>query len=169
MRIAMNLKTLILAQKSSVDTGGDWKRGEIPRSKWPSRRAKTKAYKYGQLYRWRVITFHAAGYDCRVLLLFNEAKQIFRATLGVVVSGDTITVCDYEFHASEPGWHCHARCGDLADINPAHNRFGGVRLPKAGDFHRRTEFNHLKQPLTAQTAFNCAISIFKIDKAEAML
>jgi hypothetical protein len=168
MKIAMDLRGLIGADKSSVDTG-DWKRGTIPRSKWPSRRAKAKAYKYGPLYQWRIITFQAAGHDCRVLLLFNEAKQIFRATLGVTVSGETITLCDYEYHSSEPGWHCHARCGDLDGINPAHNRFGGTRIPKAGDFHRRIEFNHRKQTLTAQTAFNCAISIFKIDKAEGML
>lgn len=94
----MNLKGLIAARKSSVEPG-EWKRGEIPRSKWPSRRAKAKAYKYGSLYQWRVITFGADGHECRVLLLFNETKQIFRATLGVVVEGETISVCDYEYHA----------------------------------------------------------------------
>ncbi|ESZ09322.1 hypothetical protein NKH47_12685 [Mesorhizobium sp. M1060] len=164
----MNLRGIIAAEKSAVDTG-DWKRGEIPRSKWPSRRAKAKAYKYGPLYQWRILFFQAAGQDCRVLLLFNESKRIFRATLGVTKSGETLVICDYEYHASEPGWHCHARCSDLAGINSAHNRFGGVRLPKAGSFHRRTEFRHLKQPLSAQTAFNCAISIFKIDRAEGMV
>lgn len=165
----MDLKTLVFANKSSVDTGGAWKRGEIPRGKWPSRRAKSKAYKYGPLYQWRVITFESLGYDCRILLLFNDSKQIFRATFGVQNAGDTVTLCDYEFHASEPGWHCHARCGDLATINPVHNRFGGVRIPKAGQYHRRTAFNHQKQPLTAQTAFNLAISMFRIDKDGGML
>lgn len=164
----MNLRGIIAAEKSAVDTG-DWKRGEIPRPKWPSRRAKAKAYKYGPLYQWRIISFQAGGQDCRVLLLFNESKQIFRATLGVTRGGETTVLCDYEYHASEPGWHCHARCGDLASINPAHNRFGGVRLPRASSFHRRTEFRHLKQPLSAQTAFNYAISIFKIDRAEGMV
>ena len=164
----MNLKGIIAANKAAVDTG-DWKRGEIPRSKWPSRRAKAKAYKYGPLYQWRVISFQAAGHDCRVLLLFNEAKRIFRATLGVTMGGETTVLCDYEYHASEPGWHCHARCGDVVTINPAHNRFGSIRLPKASAPHRRAEFNHVKQPLSAQTAFNCAISIFKIDRGEGLV
>jgi hypothetical protein len=120
----MKLRGLIGAVKSSVDTG-EWKRGEIPRSKWPSRRAKSKAYKYGPLYQWRIITFTAAGFDCRVLLLFNETKRIFRATLGVTMAGETVTACDYEYHASEPGWHCHAKCDDLASLNLSFNRFGG--------------------------------------------
>ncbi|WP_141245585.1 hypothetical protein [Mesorhizobium sp. WSM3864] len=164
----MHLKGIIAADKSAVETG-DWKRGEIPRPKWPSRRAKAKAYKYGPLYQWRVISFVAEGHDCRVLLLFNEAKQIFRASLGVVRGGETLVICDYEYHASEPGWHCHARCADLSKLNQAHNRFGGVRLPKTNAYHRRVEFRHLKQPLSAQTAFNCAISIFRIDKAGGMV
>lgn len=164
----MNLKGIIAAKKAAVDTG-EWRRGEIPRPKWPSRRAKAKAYKYGPLYQWRIISFQAAGSDCRVLLLFNESKQIFRATLGVTKGGETVVLCDYEWHASEPGWHCHARCDDFASISPAYNRFGSVRLPKADSFHRRMEFKHLKQPLSAQTAFNCAISIFKIDRAEGLV
>jgi hypothetical protein len=165
----MNLKGIIAAEKTSVDTGGDWKRGEIPRPKWPSRRAKAKAYKYGPLYQWRIISFQADGNDCRVRLLFNEAKRIFRATLGITRGGETVVLCEYEYHASEPGWHCHVHCGDLANLNPAFTRFDTVRIPRASSRHRRTEFRHLKQPLSAQTAFNCAISIFNIDKAEGMV
>lgn len=164
----MNLRSLVAAEKSSVKTG-EWKRGEMPRSVWPSRRAKAKAYKYGPLYQWRIITFVAGGHDCRVLLLLNESKQIFRATFGVVLGGDAVTICDYEYHASEPGWHCHARCGELATISSVTNRFGGVRLPQANANHRRREFSFRKSPLTVVSAFNCALSIFKLDKVEGLL
>lgn len=133
------------------------------------RRAKAKAYKYGPAYQWRIITFIANARECRVLLLFNESKQIFRATFGVADGADTINICDYEYHASEPGWHAHARCDDLDHINPSTNRFGGRRLPKAGAEHRRAEFKYRRSHLTPVTAFNCAISVFRIDKAEDAL
>ncbi len=164
----MNLRALISAPKSSVDTG-EWRKGEIPRSQWPSRRAKSKAYKYGPLYQWRIIRFDAAGHQCRVLLIFNAYKQIFRARFGVTANGETKALCDYEYHASEPGWHCHARCDDLAMIDPAATRFGARRIPAAGAFHRRVGFSFRKSPLTAQTAFNCAVSLFRIRSAEGML
>lgn len=164
----MKLRGLVGAPKASVNTGS-WRKGEIPRSQWPSRRAKAKAYRYGPLYQWRIITFGAKGYDCRVLLLFNESKQIFRARFGVMVGGDTVTVCDYEWHASEPGWHCHAKCDDLTSLDAATNRFGSMRIPKAAGYHRRNTFQFRKSPLTAQIAFNCAISVFRIDKTEDQL
>jgi hypothetical protein len=164
----MNLRGLVGAPKTVINPGV-WKNGEIPRSQWPSRRAKAKAYKYGPRYQWRVITFVAKGYDCRVLLLFNETKQIFRARFGVTLNGETVPICDYEWHASEPGWHCHAKCDDLGVIDPASNRFGSKRLPRAGEFHRRGAFKFRKHTLTAQIAFNCAVSVFKIDKKDDAL
>jgi len=164
----MNLKTLIGSVKSSVKTG-EWRRGEIPRSQWPSRKAKSKFYKWGPLYTWRIITFSVEGRDCRVLLLFNENKQIFRASLGVTSQGDTLVLCDYEFHASEPGWHCHARCGDISSISAGTNRFGAVRLPSFGSRHRREEFKFGKSELSPLSAFNCAVKIFGIDKSDGVL
>lgn len=160
---SMNIKDIILSTKSAVNTG-EWRRGEIPRAKWPSRRAKAKAYKYGPLYQWRIVTFWAGGYDCRVRLLFNGGKQIFRASLGIMISGETVVLCEYEFHASEPGWHCHVRCGEIEGVHTAYNRFGSARIPEAKSYHRRMAFQARKQPLTAQTAFNLAVSTFRIDK-----
>jgi hypothetical protein len=159
----MNLRSLIRAEKSSIKSG-DWKQGEIPRAQWPSRRAKAKFYKWGPLYQWRIVTFSALDYECRVLILLNENKNIFRATLGVTSQGDTTVLCDYEFHASEPGWHCHARCEEAAAIDAGTNRFGSMRLPKAGNRHRRTDFKFGRNDLSPLSAFNCAINFFGIDK-----
>lgn len=160
----MNLRALIGAPKHSVKAG-EWKRGEIPRPQWPSRRAKSKAYKYGPLYSWRVVSFQALGVECRIRILLNLDKQIFRATFGVTEAGETTVLCDYEFHASEPGWHCHARCGDAAQIDSGTNRFGSKRLPGAGDKHRRMEFKFGKADLNEVTAFNCAVTFFKVREA----
>lgn len=161
----MNLKTLISANKLSMKHG-EWKSGRIPRTLWPSRRAKSKAYKFGSSYKWRVLTFCASDYDCRLLILLNLNKQIFRATLGVSIEGDTISICDYEFHASEPGWHCHARCDDISTLDPSVNRFGGQRMPLTENFHRRVEFKFGNSEITEVTAFSCAVKFYKIDKQE---
>lgn len=157
----METKTLITAPKMQLRTG-EWKRGPIPRSQWPSRRAKSKAYKFGPRYQWRIITFIACGYDCRVRILLNVEAQIFRATFGVTEDGETKVICDYEWHASEPGWHCHARCGPVAEIDAAKNRFGSIRLPSARNFHRRQDFKFGNTEINEVTAFNCAVTVFRI-------
>lgn len=157
----MKTKALIAADKESVRTG-EWRRGKIPRSHWPSRRAKSKAYKYGPRYQWRIITFTANGYDCRVRLLLNMDAQIFRASFGVTEDGETKTICEYEFHASEPGWHCHAKCEHVEEIDPSKVRFGSERLPAYRSHHRRGEFKFGKSDIDEVTAFNCAVTVFRI-------
>lgn len=164
----MRLKALISAEKVSIKIW-DWKQGEIPRSLWPSRRAKPKFYKWGPLYKWRVISFFALDTDCRVLILFNETKQIFRASFGITEGGETRVLCDYEFHASEPGWHCHARCDDVATLSPGTNRFGSVRLPRYNRPHRRTEFKFGKSELSEASAFQCAVTVYGLDKRDSWL
>ena len=164
----MRLTKLLIANKSAIKSG-EWKQGEIPRSQWPSRRAKAKFYKWGPLYQWRIVTFTALGFDCRVLLLLNETKQIFRASLGITEKGDTKVICDYEFHASEPGWHCHARCDDIASIDAGTNRFGSIRIPKGNSFHRRSEFKFGRSEISPVSAFNCAVRFYGLDKVDGAL
>lgn len=164
----MDLRGIVAAPKTSVKPG-DWKQGEIPRSLWPSRKAKSKAYKFGPLYQWRVVCFSALGRECRVRILFNQSKQIFRATLGVTSQGETVVLCDYEFHATEPGWHCHARCADISTVDANTNRFGSVRLPKSGAKHRRPAFNFEKSELSPLSAFNCAVKFYGIDRSGGAL
>jgi hypothetical protein len=40
--------------------------------------------------------------------VLNEAKQRFEAVLGAMMNTGLRVLCSYEWHASEPGWHCHA-------------------------------------------------------------
>lgn len=163
----MDIKNIINEQKNSIVTG-EWKTGTIPRSKWPSRRAKAKAYKFGPSYSWRIIEFGCGEYECRVRILLNESKQIFKALLGVTKDNETKMICEYEFHASEPGWHCHTRCGPIEEISGTRTRYGGIRLPKAGAFHRRSEFMFKSKTIDKVSAFNCAVEFFKI-KAQGEL
>ena len=102
----MDLKELIRAKKTDVELS-KWTSGRVPRSAFPQSLVKERWYRLGKSYHWRTVKFRADGKDCRVLMLINEDKSIFRARLGVEKIGDMIIMCDHEWHASEPGWHCH--------------------------------------------------------------
>lgn len=135
-----NLAEFIRAKKTKVDVG-EWKNGHIPPSAFPLSGAKRKNYKFGSQYSWRLIKYDCLGYQCRVLMLMNEGKQIFRATLGIECSGDLVILCSHEFHADHPGWHCHISQGELKGIpsgvlRPANRRWPGSRVE-----HSRKEFN----------------------------
>jgi hypothetical protein len=93
-------------------------------------RLKDKRYKYGHEYAWRLVKFDAAEQRCRVLILLNEAKEILRARLGVEVNGDMVVLSDYEFHANEPGWHCHVAIKPLAELSCGSARYGLEKWPK---------------------------------------
>jgi hypothetical protein len=102
----MDIKEVVRALKTDIHLG-EWIAGHIPRSTFPLSRVREKTYKLGPEYRWRIITFDCLRRSFRLLIVFNEGKQIYRATLAIEVERDLIVLCQYEFHASEPGWHCH--------------------------------------------------------------
>lgn len=110
----MRVKQILRAAKTAV-TVGPWSTGRIPYSSFPMAKAKSKAFKYGPAYRWRLVEFDALGVHCRVMILFNYSKQIFRATLGVELPGGMVIAADHEWHQNEPGWHCHVFTGNVSE------------------------------------------------------
>lgn len=136
----MDVTDIIRSVKSKPDLG-EWHEGHIPRAAFPLSRAKNKNYKFGTEYKWRVVTFDSIGHKCRVLLLLNEGKQICRMTLGVEMNNDMAILCQHEFHASEPGWHCHACFDQIENVPVGVNRSHLKRWPKPGVVHARVEFN----------------------------
>lgn len=124
----MNLKDIIRVEKTNLSLG-KWGRGHIPRASFPMSRVKDKRYKFGSEYAWRVVQFDADGQRCRILIILNENKEILRARLGVESSGDMIILSDYEFHASEPGWHCHVATEDHTEVNAGAARHDKRKWP----------------------------------------
>ena len=124
----MNLKDLIRADKTGLETG-TWASGHIPRTAFPMSKVRDRKYKYGPEYRWRLIKFVAEGLKCRILLQLNEGKEILRARFGVEVNGDMVVLCTHEFHASEPGWHCHVTFDEIAAVPPGAARSGKKKWP----------------------------------------
>lgn len=128
----MNLKEVIKAEKTDVETG-QWHVGHIPRTAFPLSKVKERNYKMGVSYSWRVVKFQCLGKKCRVLIYLNEDKEVFRARLGIEDDGDMLVLCDYEFHSSEPGWHCHFTIKPVSSIEPGVVRGGKRRRPILSD------------------------------------
>lgn len=124
----MRLKDIIKAEKSAFDYG-KWQTGHIPRHAFPQSKVKEASYKLGPAYRWRVVRFTAMGERIRVKIVLNQSKEIFRAKLGVEVGGDMVVLCEHEFHASEPGWHCHFTTKPLDSVVPGTVRTGKRKRP----------------------------------------
>ena len=159
----MNLKQIICSPKSDIKIG-EWRKGLIPRADFPLSRAKPKDYKVSDAYDWCIIRFSCLGLDCRVRVLLREGREIFYATLGVVEGGDTKIVCSYEFHGTEPGWHCHVKCDELANVRPGQNRYGAVRLPNGRRKHRRDSFG-----VSKTNAKHKAIDFYRIEERGGLL
>jgi hypothetical protein len=136
----MNLKEVLLGTKLTKDEG-KWNSGHIPPTAFPMSKVRSKSYKYGPEYKWRVIRFECVAQICRVLIVMNEGKNIFRATLGIEVGADMVVLCQHEYHASEPGWHCHLTFQDHLAVPAGAARQHLTRWPKYSAKHSKMKFN----------------------------
>lgn len=145
------LADFIRSDKSRISIG-EWKPGHVPRHAFPLSGAKSKGYKFGPEYSWRLIQFECLGRRCRILLIFNEGKQILRSTFGVEVGGDVAVLCTHEFHADHPGWHCHLHVCDLSSVPVGTFRSAQKRWPRARAEHSRKDFGVTKASALSHVA-----------------
>ena len=133
----IRLQEIVRASKSDIQTGS-WHQGRVPRADFPIAKG---SYDLGRSYQWCVIKFGALGFQCRVLVVLNAPKQKFQAFLGVLADARLRILCCHEFHAGEPGWHCHASCGEVCKVPEGFMRGPWVRrLPAAKRTHRQLNF-----------------------------
>lgn len=158
-----NLADFIRSEKSDLKFG-DWHHGKIPRVHFPMSGAKARAYKYGPAYCWQVITFKCLDRLCRVLIILNEEKHQFRAAFGVDKDGDTILLCDHEFHGDHPGWHCHLTRADVDAVEPGSNRLAKKRWPGSRSQHSKKDFG-----LTKENARLHTLARYRIDAKGPLL
>jgi hypothetical protein len=134
----MRVQDIVGAPKSRIKIGA-WHTGKVPKADFPIAK---KAYGLGTAFEWCVISFAALGTNFRVLVVLNQSKQKYDAILGA--SGDDVPLrllCTYQYHAGEPGWHCHATCGDVSGVPPGIFRGPWVkRIPGGRRPHRRLDF-----------------------------
>jgi len=134
----MDLGRVILAQKSAIKVGS-WRSGKVPRADFPLGR---NAFRLGSSVQWCVVSFQVLGAEGRVLVVFNPGKEKFQAVLGVMGVGSVLHVlCDYQYHATEPGWHAHASCEPASRIPAGVLRGPWIkRIPAPRAWHRRADF-----------------------------
>ena len=149
----MRLREVIRTGKSDIVIGR-WGTGHIPAAQFPLRDRPT-TFKLGPTWRWAVIRFRALGQSFRVLLLLNVSREIFRAVLAAEVGKEFRMICVHEFHAREPGWHCHMV--DVLDSAPQGWRRRGMRrFPKGARIDAVFD-------VTEITAVRIAQRLFRID------
>lgn len=137
MVVAVELRKVIAAKKSAIKFG-QWKNGKVPKADFPLAK---EAYALGNAYQWCVITFAALEAEFRVLVMMNPAKEKYDAILGIMSPKGLRILCTYQYHAGEPGWHCHATCDDASTIPVGVFRGPWVkRIPHSRKPHRRMEF-----------------------------
>jgi hypothetical protein len=96
------------------------------------------ALRLGSSFEWCVIRFAALGFDCRVLVVLNTAKEKFEAIYAVQTDEGLRVLFSYEYHPDVPtGWHCHACCDDISKVPVETIRGPWVkRIPAARRTHR---------------------------------
>jgi hypothetical protein len=134
----VNLREIIRTPKTDIRIG-HWHSGKVPKADFPIART---AYQLSNSFKWCVIEFQALGARCRVLVVTNEAKQKYSAILGVSgPAGSLRILCSYEYHASEPGWHCHVTHDDADTLNHGVMRGSWIRrVPGPRMFHRAQKY-----------------------------
>jgi hypothetical protein len=150
--LGVRLRQLVIAPKSDIKIGA-WKSGKVPRSEFAIGKS---AYSLGSAYQWCIISFQCLDIDCRVLVLVNFSKQRYEAILGVLASEGVRVLCSYEYHATEPGWHCHAACDDVSKIPSRYMRGPWVRrIPGARKTHVSLNFDVRDQASAQRFAISC--------------
>jgi hypothetical protein len=146
------LRRLVAAPKSDIRIGS-WHSGKVPKKDFPMAK---QAFGLGKSYKWCVVSFVALDTECRVSIVLNIGKEKFQAILGAMGAEILRVLCTYEYHAGEPGWHCHAACDDLSAVPLGYMRGPWVRrVPAARRTHSRQDFG-IKDEITAQRrAFAC--------------
>lgn len=153
--MAVDLRRIVLAPKTDIVIG-KWHNGKVPRAEFPMGKGP---YRLGNSFQWCVIKFNVLGLECLVLVVLNLGKEKFEAVLGVTEGQLLRVLCSYEYHASEPGWHCHAACGNIQQLPVGYMRSPWMlRIPGAKAVHRRQDFK-ISDEISAQRA---AFSYYRV-------
>ena len=152
----VNVRKIIQSVKT-IKQSGKWMDGPMRRTHFPLSKSKDKSYKLANR-RWRVVTFEAGGFDCRLLINYSKALLQYQAMLGVDCDGDMKVLASLEHHPTHKPWHAHASCDDLKLVPSGIKRGPWVRsLNAAGTRHR------MACPDSDDAAFNRAVVFFRLD------
>lgn len=119
----MTPRTLVRIKKSVVKPG-EWKvvtgKTVMPKTAFPL--SRRDGFKLGRGWHWRVDSLEITGHRLRLLTAFHQDKEEFLAWLSTPRGESHVIVAQLEFHGDHPGWHCHAACCKIDDIEAGNSR-----------------------------------------------
>jgi hypothetical protein len=162
-------KDIRAANKRNVDWG-KWEDTKMPASAFPLSRRRSRSFRLGTAYRWRLVRFEAYDRKFRLLVAFSARKEQYRATLALERDRDLVVIASYEFHGTHPGWHLLAACDDMATV-PEGVMIGPWqrRVPKAKSIHRSVDFGIKDDDMADQVALEIAAQFFRLHKEEGRM
>jgi hypothetical protein len=161
----MRIREVILAHKSDHDWG-KWSDGKMPPSAFPLSKRRSRCFRLGSSYRWRVIRFQALSAHFRVLIAYNPAKEQYFAYLACEQDRDLSIIGSLEFHGTHAGWHTLSACGEIESLQAGIMRGPWQkRFPAAHRFHRRTEYGIIND----DAALDRASRFFRLHKMEGQM
>lgn len=131
----MRVRHLIARTKAQrSDTG--WMTNDMP-PRYSPIYAKTRPIRGG--WKWRSARGEAGATRFILTALCNARRDNWQAYLMVETADGVSVVARFEHHGSHPGLHAHAHCEWGGVEAGASGLDGLVRIPKAGEVHRRTQ------------------------------
>lgn len=129
------------ASPKSVDDTGTWSEKRMPMTANGLPLSKSKGYRLGAGWRWKIVELSIATDKYRLLIAYHAAKQNYHCLLGVNLGSDTLVLARLEYHSTHPGWHVHACCTETESRHWGRVGYQDMkRLPQKGARHRDTTF-----------------------------
>lgn len=138
----MQLRDVIGAKKANIKINA-WKDTPPKKSDFPMLRKRKDAFPLTKKWRWTTVTFNIAEREFCLLISYHRELPEFQSVLAQRVSGDSLIIARYEYHASHPipGWHLHALCDDFDGVTPSVMKpLSQKRLPEVRNHHSRAKY-----------------------------
>jgi hypothetical protein len=119
------------------------KKAAMPSSAFPM--SKRDSFRLGRGWHWRVDVLQCGSLKLRLLTAFNPDTENFLSWLSMPRGENYAVLARLEYHSDHGercGWHCHAPCRELNDVEvgqPITRNY--ARFPGGHERHRRTEFD----------------------------
>jgi hypothetical protein len=129
--------------KKLVVKPGEWKvvtrKAGMPKTTFPL--SRRDGIQLGRGWHWRVDSLEITDHPLRLLTAFHQDKEEFRAWLSTPRGQSHVILAQLEFHGDHPGWHCHAACCAIDEIEAGDSRPRKcVRIPRHERPHRDITF-----------------------------
>lgn len=151
---------------------GDWSDNKVKKADFPMSKRRGGVFPLTRKYRWCTIKFKALEREFIVMVAYHKEVPEFLTVLAEKVGYDTRTLARFEYHGNHPqvGWHAHAVCGDLTELEVGITKpLGQKRIPAVHNRHRRDDYTWGDESMSDNLAVKTAAIRFGLPYIEDML